>query len=143
MMEDEAIVKLLKEKDLRVTPQRLAIMKVLLRGGHYTGEQIFNEVKKIEPSISLSTVYNNLEALESAGLVRSFESLGVTWYEARLEPHINVICVDKKEIVDIDVDAEWIQELLEERGFKVISLNLVALAECNKAQSLDNKLNNS
>ena len=132
-MEDEEIVKLLREKDLRVTPQRLAIMKVLMRGGHYTGEQIFNEVKKMEPSISLSTVYNNLEALESVGLVKSFESLGVTWYEARLEPHVNVICIDKKDIVDVDVDAKWLQNLLEKKGYKVISLNLVAVAECGRS----------
>jgi len=137
-LEEERIAELLRKHDLKATPQRIAVMRVLLNGGHYTGEQIYNEVKKREPSISLSTVYNALEALENSGLVRSFEFMGVTWYEARLDPHVNVICVDSPErkIVDVDINVSSIMEALSSKGFVVKNLSLVAIAECNKSNSL-------
>ena len=133
-MEEERIAEILRKHDLKATPQRIAVLKVLLNGGHYTGEQIYNEVKKKEPSISLSTVYNTLEVLERSGLVRSFEFMGVTWFEARLEPHVNVICVDdpEKKIIDFDVNVEPIITALTSRGFNVKNVSLVAIAECGK-----------
>ncbi len=133
-MEEERIAEILRKNDLKATPQRIAVLKVLLNGGHYTGEQIYNEVKKKEPSISLSTVYNTLEVLERSGLVRSFEFMGVTWFEARLEPHVNVICVDdpEKKIIDFDVNVEPIITALTSKGFKVKNVSLVAIAECGK-----------
>ncbi|MGC9105321.1 MAG: Fur family transcriptional regulator [Thermoprotei archaeon] len=133
-MEEERIAEILRKHDLKATPQRIAVLKVLLNGGHYTGEQIYGEVKKKEPSISLSTVYNTLEVLERSGLVRSFEFMGVTWYEARLEPHVNVICVDdpERKIIDFDVNVEPIINALTSKGFNVKNVSLVAIAECGK-----------
>jgi Fe2+ or Zn2+ uptake regulation protein len=133
-MEEERIAEILRKHDLKATPQRIAVLKVLLNGGHYTGEQIYNEVKKKEPSISLSTVYNTLEVLERSGLVRSFEFMGVTWFEARLEPHVNVICVDdpEKKIIDFDVNVEPIITALTSKGFNVKNVSLVAIAECGR-----------
>ena len=65
-METE-LANLLRQHGLKVTPQRIAILKLLYSGGHFNGEQIYNELKKSEPSISLSTVYNALNTLEKAG----------------------------------------------------------------------------
>ena len=124
-------VELLRKKGLKVTPQRIAVLKLLNRGGHFNGEQIFEELKKTEPSISLSTVYNTLDVLEKSGIINSFEANGITWYEMRRIPHINVFCIDTNEIIDMDVNLESISQQLNEKGIKVINLSLVAYAECS------------
>ncbi|MCY0849494.1 Fur family transcriptional regulator [Sulfuracidifex metallicus] len=128
----EAIANELRKRGLKVTPQRLAIMRIVQKQGHYNGEQIYEELKKTEPSISLSTVYNTLEALREAGLVNSFEINGMKWYEARVEPHANVYCVDKNEIIDMEVDASSIINGMRNKGAEVKNLNIVVYAECSK-----------
>ncbi|MFP3164587.1 MAG: Fur family transcriptional regulator [Acidianus sp.] len=128
-------VEILRKKGLKVTPQRLAVLKLLSKGGHYSGEQIFEELKKNEPSISLSTVYNALEALESAGIINSFEANGITWYEMRRNPHVNVICEDKNEIIDVDINIDEIVQQLKNKGINVINLSVVAYAECSKIEN--------
>jgi Fur family ferric uptake transcriptional regulator/Fur family peroxide stress response transcriptional regulator len=128
-------VEILRKKGLKVTPQRLAVLKLLSKGGHYSGEQIFEELKKNEPSISLSTVYNALEALESAGIINSFEANGVTWYEMRRNPHVNVICEDKNEIIDVDINIDEIVQQLKNKGINVINLSVVAYADCSKIEN--------
>lgn len=123
---------LLRQKGLKVTPQRLSILKLLYNGGHFNGEQIYNELKKSEPSISLSTVYNALNALEKAGLLNSFEVNGITWYEIKRDLHVNVYCEDSNQIIDVNVDLEGLYKELSEKGINVKSLNVVVTAECSK-----------
>ncbi|BCU69235.1 Fur family transcriptional regulator [Stygiolobus caldivivus] len=126
------LANLLRQKGLKVTPQRLSILKLLYTGGHFNGEQIYNELKKSEPSISLSTVYNALNTLEKAGLLNSFEVNGITWYEIKRDLHVNVFCEDSDQIVDVDVDLEELYKKLNEKGINVKSLNVVVTAECSK-----------
>ncbi len=128
----EGIATELRKKGLKVTPQRLAIMRIVLRKGHYNGEQIYEELKRSEPSISLSTVYNTLETLRDAGLVNSFEVNGVKWYEAKVEPHVNVFCMDSNEIMDVEVDTTSIMTSLQQEGIEVKNLNIVVYADCTK-----------
>ncbi|EZQ01715.1 MULTISPECIES: Fur family transcriptional regulator [Acidianus] len=132
---DTEIVEMLRGKGLKVTPQRLAVMKLLSRGGHFNGEQIYEELKKNEPSISLSTVYNALEALENAGIVNSFEANGITWYEMATKAHINVFCLDTKEIIDVSANLQDIENQLMEKGFDVKNVSVVAYASCNKVSN--------
>ncbi|WP_126451411.1 Fur family transcriptional regulator [Sulfodiicoccus acidiphilus] len=120
----------LRSKGLKVTPQRLAVLRVVSSGGHYTGEQIYEMLKKSEPGISLSTIYNSLEALRESGLLNSFEARGVTWYEFRKEPHANVICLDTGEIVDVDVDLSQLTSSIDSKGMRTRGVNLVVYAEC-------------
>ncbi|QKR00423.1 transcriptional repressor [Metallosphaera tengchongensis] len=126
------IAEMLRNRGLKVTPQRIAVIRVMERGGHFSGEQIFNELRKTEPSISLSTVYNALETLEKAGIIRSFEAGGKTWYEMRMEPHVNVFCEDIGDIIDVDLDLENLQKSLVEKGIEPKNLSVIVYAECSK-----------
>ncbi|AEB95340.1 MAG: Fur family transcriptional regulator [Metallosphaera sp.] len=126
------IVEMLRTKGLKVTPQRIAVIKEMMRGGHFSGEQIFSELKKTEPSISLSTVYNVLDTLEKAGIIRSFEAGGKTWYEVRMEPHVNVYCEDLGDVMDVDLDLSSVQKELEGRGIEPKNLSVIVYAECSK-----------
>jgi Fur family peroxide stress response transcriptional regulator len=79
----------LKACDVRPTPQREVVLKVILeKRDHPTADEVFARVKSAMPTISLATVYNCLETLVSCGLVRSvnFER-GPTRYCPNLHPH--------------------------------------------------------
>ena len=56
---------------LKVTPQRLAILKLLRKKqNHPTVEEVHNELLKEYPAISLTTVYNTLSRFVEAGMIR-------------------------------------------------------------------------
>ena len=132
LMEAE-LVNLLKAHNLKVTPQRISILKILYKGGHFSGEQIYNELKKTEPSISLSTVYNTLNSLTKMGILNSFEINGITWYEMKRDLHINVYCEDTNQIIDVNsINLQNLYDELKKLGILVKNLNIVAIAECSK-----------
>ena len=88
------IVKLLKEKGLRVTPQRFAVYSNLLdRQDHPTAEQILNDLNQDAPISSQATVYSSLQALRDVGLVREvLLEEGVCRYDANVSRHHHFRC---------------------------------------------------
>ena len=63
---------MLKENNLKVTPQRLIVLKYLGEHcTHPTTDQIYKDLKTNNPSLSKTTVYNTLEALEKNGIIQS------------------------------------------------------------------------
>lgn len=103
-----------------------------MRGGHYSGEQIYEELKKTEPSISLSTVYNTLETLKESGILNSFEANGITWFEINRKPHVNVFCTDSNRIIDLDVEMDNFMDKLVKNGLDVKNVNIIVYADCSK-----------
>ncbi|BDB99018.1 transcriptional repressor [Saccharolobus caldissimus] len=128
------LANLLRQRNLKVTPQRIAILKLIMKGGHYSGEQIYEELKKTEPSISLSTVYNTLETLKNAGILNSFEANGITWFEINRKPHVNVFCTDSNNIIDLDINIDNLIENLNKSGLDVKNVNVVVYADCSKLE---------
>ncbi|MEZ0248619.1 MAG: Fur family transcriptional regulator [Thermoproteus sp.] len=130
-MEQQAPYAILKEKGYRLTPQRIEVINLVLekleKREHPTFNDILNEVKMKMPSISASTVYNILKLLEENGVIVSFENSGRTYYD-KVDPHINVICIDSNRI--IDVDDEEILNKLRSAGFTPVSITVKAL--CGK-----------
>ena len=53
-------VTLLKENDLKATFQRINILDVIDKHGHMSVENIYDEIIKVHPSISLATIYKNI-----------------------------------------------------------------------------------
>ena len=62
---------LLKEKDFRLTPQREAILLILLNADHdhMTAEDIYGITRERNPEIGLATVYRTLELFEGLGVI--------------------------------------------------------------------------
>lgn len=58
----------LRERGLRLTPQRELVLTAVRTLGHATPEEIAEYIHRTHPSINLSTVYRNLETLENVGL---------------------------------------------------------------------------
>ena len=103
----EAIVKLLKSKGLRVTPQRFAVYANLLsRYDHPTAEDILNDLNETAPTSSQATVYSSLQALREVNLVREvLLEDGVRRYDANVVPHHHFRCQSCGAIADIPWEA--------------------------------------
>jgi Fur family transcriptional regulator, peroxide stress response regulator len=93
-LQTDAIVKILKSKQLRVTPQRFAVFANLLsRDDHPTAEQLLTALNQEFPVSSQATIYSSLQALQDVGLIREvLLEPGVMRYDANVEPHHHFCC---------------------------------------------------
>ncbi|MCB0179783.1 MAG: transcriptional repressor [Anaerolineae bacterium] len=85
----------LKERGLRVTPQRAIILEAIEGlSGHITAEDIFGVVKEVNSYISLATVYRTLELLKELGLIiESNMGTSTTHYALRAHgTHHHSVC---------------------------------------------------
>ncbi len=83
------LLQMLKKHELKATPQRLCVLKILKRHEHPNIDELYTEIKKEYPSISLATVYKNLNTLQEQGLVVEINVLNQkTCYDIYEEEHI-------------------------------------------------------
>jgi len=116
----EKYVKLLKEDSIKITPQRLAILRYLdNHRTHPTVEEIFSELKQQNPSLSKTTVYNSVEILRKHGLIQSVSiSISETRYDFKSKMHHHFLCKNCGKIIDIDIECPNINKIIKE-GYKV------------------------
>ena len=123
-----ALCEKLKSCDVRSTPQREVVLKVILeKRDHPTADEIFARVKGMMPSISLATVYNCLETLVRGGLVRQVNlERAPTRYCPNLHQHAHFHDEATGQIHDVDLPEELMVRLHEvlPAGFDARSIDL-------------------
>jgi Fur family peroxide stress response transcriptional regulator len=106
MMTKESMVSQMRKKGLKVTPQRLAIIDVLIeqRNVHPSASLVYKKAKRKKKSLSLSTTYATLNELSRHGIIKTlqFDKMEDR-YEGNLKEHINLICERCKKILDYNV----------------------------------------
>ena len=113
----------LKNKGLRNTPQRQQIMEVFFNeSGHLTTEEIYDRVRKEDPSLGQATVYRTMKLLCEAGLAREVRfGDGLARYEHAADAHHDhLICENcGRNIEVVDSQIEELQDALARKhGFK-------------------------
>jgi Fur family peroxide stress response transcriptional regulator len=101
---DTSAIEALRSKGFKATPQRIAICRIALNSrAHPSAQQVYNEVKKIHPTVSLATVYKTLEVLKELNLVQEINfSTGQARFDSYMTPHINLVCLKCGSIADLD-----------------------------------------
>lgn len=83
----------LRRAGLKLTPQRLAIVRALVGDDtHPTAQEIFDRLRGDFPGMSFATVYNTLSALASIGRVRALSLGGATRFDPNVGAHHHAIC---------------------------------------------------
>jgi Fur family peroxide stress response transcriptional regulator len=127
---------------LSVTTQRLAIFEALAASReHPSAEQIHKDVQRKLPSLSLATVYKNLEALKAIGAVADVNPLHEEGrYEAALpgtgagRPHHHLVCVSCKKVRDLhDHELDGLR-VRDPQGFEVRAVRVQAEGLCPDCQ---------
>ncbi len=134
----ESMIKQLKERGLKVTPQRLAIIEVLIekRDFHPGARLVHEEAKKKKKSLSLSTAYATLNELSRHGIIKTlqFDKME-NRYEGNLEEHINLICERCKKILDYKVPISVDQRVVAKKtGFAITDSRLEYYGYCRECR---------
>ena len=122
-------------KKSRNTRQRAVILDVLKKGRvHLTAEEVYREARKALPTVSLGTVYRNLNFLRDHGMAREIRSGDVesVRFEASRDLHAHFHCRSCRAILDIPLPGELSEERWEETGpiASVESIDLHVTGDC-------------
>jgi Fur family transcriptional regulator, peroxide stress response regulator len=116
----------LKAHAFRITPQRLAVLKVLAKSeDHPSVERIYETVRAQFPTTSIATIYKTVALLkqENEVLEISFPD-GSNRYDGKKPfPHPHLICTRCKKIIDPDLNCleDLAREVTEETGFRILT----------------------
>jgi len=102
-------IELLKRNQIKVTPQRLAIVELMDRNGHISVRDIFSKIQENFPSLSLATVYKNINAMVETSFIKELKIVGQdAKYELSKEEHSHMICKECGKVEDIILETEAI-----------------------------------
>jgi Fe2+ or Zn2+ uptake regulation protein/O6-methylguanine-DNA--protein-cysteine methyltransferase len=105
MMSDDDIARILRERELRVTPQRRAILQAF-RGRaaeHLSADEVLSRASVIVPEIGRGTVYATLAELTELGVLASVGNPEPVRYETNLADHDHFHCRLCLRLFDVDL----------------------------------------
>ena len=139
-LSEKSLQDLLKNCGLKITNQRLAILRALNSGlrVHMTARDILDEVKKEIPFIGFATVYRFIKKLQSQGVLTEISmGSGSSKYELKSNSfHYHISCVKCGKIVEFkDDNIETILEnIVEKNGFTMEHQILELYVHCNSQE---------
>ncbi|MCL4476204.1 MAG: transcriptional repressor [Nitrospirae bacterium] len=106
-----------KVKNLRYTRQREKIVEAFLRADrHITAEELYSNLKKVDPEIGSATVHRTLKLMGECGLLDEIKvGSGKTRYELKYkrEHHDHLICINCGRLIEVrDDKIERLQDKL-------------------------------
>ncbi|MEA2071112.1 MAG: Fur family transcriptional regulator [Asgard group archaeon] len=116
----EELIKILRESNKKITPQRLAICEFILDNKkHFSAEEIFDNIRKRYPSISRATIYKTLSLLKELDIVKELCFSGEpAKYDTNTDLHANIICANCHKIRNYEsqlIENFW-EDLTKEIG---------------------------
>ena len=124
-----------QKKGLKLTDQRRTIARVILESKEAYGEsdhpdvdELYNRVLKIDPKISIATVYRTVKLFEEAGILTKHDFKGgKARYETLVESHHDhLIDIKSGEIIEfVDEEIEKLQKKVAEKyGYNLVDHKL-------------------
>jgi Fur family peroxide stress response transcriptional regulator len=136
----ETLIARLKETGYRLTPQRVAVLKVLAESDrHLSVEEIHEAVRVDFPMTSLATVYKTLATLKEIGEV---SEVMMKDGSSRIDgqsgaPHPHLICMTCGEILDADLAGQddLIGQLVSSHQYEIKGYRLDFFGFCPDCQA--------
>lgn len=89
----KSLINFIKDHGLKVTPQRVAMIKTIKANGHINIDDLYKNIKDEFPAISLATLYKNIIQFIEKGLIREIAIPNhKTQYELKYSEHAHFIC---------------------------------------------------
>jgi Fe2+ or Zn2+ uptake regulation protein len=133
---DSRLEDALRERGLRVTPQRVLIHRAVRElDRHVTADEVLDAVSERLPNASLPTVYSTLELLGELGMVRRLVARsGAALYDPRTHEHQHAVCRKCGRVEDLDVGVDSVRALraARRRGFEPSDAELVISGLCSE-----------
>lgn len=131
------IVEALEEKGIRLTPQRLEVIRILCRDeGHPGVREILRTARKKVPAISASTIYYTLALLKKEGLIKELEFYDMeNRYESDMSDHIDLICRKCGNIANLTSEMPVTREAIREStGFEADGVRFEYYGVCARCR---------
>jgi Fur family peroxide stress response transcriptional regulator len=141
-MANKSVIKILAKNDLKVTPQRIAILEVILTLNNHPDADIISEYLRLtHPNISRGTIYKTLEIFTKKGIIKKVPTTKESMrYDAIPERHHHLYCSESDRIEDFYDDElnKILEEYMKKKNipnFKIEDMKLQILGKFK-----DNKL---
>lgn len=132
----------LRNREVKLTPQRMATLDVLLENPskHMSTEEIYALVKKKFPDIGLATIYRTLQLFDECDIIKKL-NFGDGCYRYELSDdekhqHHHLVCLKCGQVYEFDDDLlENLENQIEAKNeFKIIDHIVKFLGYCKKCQ---------
>ncbi|MGN1230283.1 MAG: Fur family transcriptional regulator [Anaerotignum sp.] len=128
------VAQILREKGLKVTPQRIAVYNMLCNSmEHPNAEMIYKTLEPTNPTMSLATVYKTLDFFKQLGLVQEL-NVGEpsSRYDAVVQCHPHTVCKVCGRVEDLRLEAltEVTKKLVPDLDFDIAYEQLILYGTC-------------
>ena len=119
-----------RELGLRLSKQRRMVLQLLwAEKNHLSARDIFEKLNNLGRNIGHTSVYQNLESLQAAGVIECLDRASGRLYGYRADPHSHLTCLDTGAIHDLDVSLppSLLHQIERQTGFLIeaYTLNLL------------------
>jgi Fur family ferric uptake transcriptional regulator len=125
---------LLRERGLRITAQRLAVLRAIGATPHGTADAVADTVRGEIGSISVQAVYDALATLTEHGLLRRIQPQGSpARYERRVgDNHHHLVCRVCERMVDVDCVAREAPclDVVDDHGYAIDEAEIIYWGRC-------------
>jgi len=129
---------LLKNSNLKSTFQRIYTLEVIDKNGHMSIDNIYEEVIKVHPSLSLATIYKNIILMVEKGVLVEVPITGQkSKYELSKTDHIHLVCTKCGEVEDkpsISKASKALEEITGKEDFKLNKQQINLYGICKDCQ---------
>jgi len=139
LKDDGAFREFLKQKGLRLTPEREAILREVFdtRGEHFDPEELHISLRQKDANVSRASVYRTIPLLIEAGIIEEVERVDkhshyeLTWGR---EHHDHMLCLGCGKVIEfLSQEMEELQDrLCAEHGFSGQTHTLEIKGYCSK-----------
>jgi Fur family peroxide stress response transcriptional regulator len=122
----------IRNKGLKITSQRIAILKLLKdRKDHPSAEKIFREMKRSYPTISFATIYSTAQILQEAGLLQilTIDEHRV-FFDPNPEPHAHFRCKKCGAVSDLTLDPTIFEKIADSSPESVECVQVYCYGTC-------------
>ena len=122
-LSEDSLKSMLRNMNLKVTLQRLSILKILNKGpkSHWTAKDVFEKVRTEHPNIGFATVYRFLKDTSRFGITSELRIGHLpARYELKIrEHHHHIVCTQCEKIVEFqnEIIEQEIQKISQKYGF--------------------------
>ena len=129
--------KALKASGLRATSQRALILEAIRRG-HLDADEIYRQVRRKRPRLSLSTVYRTLRMFKELGLVEElhFDEAHHHYEMKSSSEHQHLMCLDCGKIMEFEypLSQKIKRNIAREKDFEVTGVEIQVTGYCSKCR---------
>lgn len=136
----DALVNRLKEHGCRMTHQRVAVLRILVGPHHFNAEQVFQQLHRDFPMMSLATVYKTIALLKDIGeLVELDFGDGSSRFDAsKPYSHPHLTCLRCHTVVDVEIQQinQLAQQVADSTRYRVLSQRVDFFGLCPDCQKI-------